>query len=241
MRTRYRCAGIAVVAWLATPAFAGTLSIVDNIPGAFIDISMTGTPLGLSDNGEAVVMTTISNAVFSSGSVVVANNGGIGYSLADPNLAPDNEPLPSLRAFGGNQALLGFWDDIGNTVGGDVYVEELADRLVVQWDDKPFADDPAARITFQLQVIDGAIPGPTPYAQFLYADVEGNRAGGGQSATIGYQDGGTGFNTVQWSFNKQFAVLNGTVLSLIPEPGTAALVMIGGIVAVGRHSRRRRG
>ncbi len=65
----------------------------------------------------------------------------------------------------------------------------------------------------------------------IYADVEQPRADGGGSATIGYQDGGAGFNSVEWSFNTSGAVSNGTVLSLIPEPTSLLLVIIGGLAA----------
>lgn len=215
------------------------LSIVNDLPGSYIDISGTGTPLGIAGDDEATIFTTISNGVFPAGAVIVGNNGGAGFgSPPDDNLGPVNEPLPSVNAFGGGQSLLPFWDDIGNTIG-DVYWQELSDRLIVQWEMKQF-EDSTDTVTFQLQVIAPA-PGPVQiYAQLLYRDVEQPRALGGISATIGYQDGIGGiFNDVQWSFNQQFAVRNGTILSLIPEPGTAALLAAGGLCALRRHRVRR--
>ena len=44
---------------------------------AFIDISATGTPLNLTDDGEADIVTTVGNALMPAGAVTVGNNGGI--------------------------------------------------------------------------------------------------------------------------------------------------------------------
>ncbi|MDQ2985544.1 MAG: PEP-CTERM sorting domain-containing protein [Armatimonadota bacterium] len=61
------------------------------------------------------------------------------------------------------------------------------------------------------------------FAQFIYDDIQGTGWQGGTSATIGYMDGPSGANTgnnMQWSFNTAGSVSNGTVISIIPEPGT---------------------
>lgn len=211
---------------LASAAHAQVLSIVDNLPGDFTDISRTGTPLNLSGNLEAQINTTIGNQVFSAGRVIVANNGGLGFDPLDPNLAPDNEQLPSNAAFGRAQGALAFWDNINNVVG-DVYWQEIGDTLIVQWHNNTFQGSQDTS-RFQIKIFE---PSPTPLvmvlAQFIYDDIEQPRAGGGVSATIGYQDGGAGFNDVQWSFNTAGAVSNGTVLSLVPEPGSAVLMAVG--------------
>ncbi len=203
------------------------LFIVDTEPGTFIDISDSGISLGISGNDEAIINTTISNTVFPGGDVVVGNNGGLGFGdLTDPNLPPLNEEIPSAAAFGGGQALFGFWDDIDNTYG-DVFYEVRTDRLIVQWDGKQFTDS-TDTLTFQIQIFDDVRGGNPIYAQIIYTDIEQPRADGGGSATIGNQDGGAGFNDVQWSFNTSGAVSNGMVLSLIPEPASLALIVIGG-------------
>ena len=110
----------------------------------------------------------------------------------------------------------------------------LAYKTWLQWDGKQFTDS-TDTVTFQLQIFEGVRGGNPIYAQMIYADVEQPRADGGGSATIGYQDGGAGFNSVQWSFNLSGAVSNGTVLSLIPEPASLALIAIGAWVS---HRRR---
>jgi hypothetical protein len=229
MLTRSGLALIALAVLVAASAPA-QLVIVDTEPGIFIDISESGIGLGISGDEEAPISTPISNAVFPGGEVWVGNNGALGFGeLPDTNLPALNEPIFNNAAFGGGQALCGFWDDIDDTYG-DIYYENREDVLIVQWDGKEFADS-TDTVTFQLQIFDGVRGGNPIYAQMIYVDVQQPRADGGGSATIGYQDGGAGFNSVEWSYNTSGAVSNGTVLSLIPEPASLLLVIIGGLAA----------
>ena len=122
---------------VAANADAGTLQIVDNLPGNFVDISQTGgTPLNLGDDEEVDIGTFPGNFVLLSGSVVVGNNGGLGFGNATvSDLAPGNEPIPSTSAFLGGQAALVFWDDIDDKQG-DVFFSQAADLLIVQWNNR---------------------------------------------------------------------------------------------------------
>lgn len=210
---------------------AGPLLFVDHLPGTFLDISTTGAPLGLSGDLSATITSTVSNAVFPAGNVVVGNNGGIAFgSLPSTFLQPGNEPIPSAGAFGGGQSLLPYWDDIGNTIG-EIHYLRIRAALIVQWTQKPF-EGSTDTATFQIQVFDG-VPDPPNggiYAQFIYLDIEQPRASGGAGATIGYQNGPAGYHDAQWSFDTVGAVSNGTVLSLIPEPST--LFLLAGMLPV---------
>lgn len=218
-------------------------------PGQFIDISIDRPSLGLTDDGVSErILFTRPNLVLQQGFVRVGNNGGVGFfgtanREGAEDLPPDNEPLPSQNAFGGDQAMLPFWDDPGADIGG-VYYEELVDRVVVQWDlnfkpslltgpERPF------RGSWQLQIFDNSLITGNAFAQFIYREIEDVPAFGGAIATIGYQDGGRGFNTVQYSFNQAGVVQDGTVitweLSPIPAPGTIVL----GAVALACTRRRR--
>ena len=225
-----RISAIVVAAGLVAPAWAA-LTIVDTEPGTFIDISGIGEILPLSGDLSVSRTTTISNAVFPAGEWWVGNNGGIGVpTLPSSFLAPMNAPLPSTDAFGGGKCMLGYWDDIGNTVG-HVYWAQLPDRLVVEWANRQF-EDSTDTLTFEMQIFDN--PSNSIYAQVLFSDIEQPRADGGKSSTIGYQKAGTPLdnvqerdNDVQWSYNTAGAVANGTVLSLMPEPASAALLLLG--------------
>ena len=194
-------------------ARAGQLTLVDDLPGTFIDISKTGgTPLNLGDDEEVEIGTFAGNLVFAPGIVVVANNGGLGFGHETvTDLEPLNEPIPSDSAFLGGQAALAFWDDIDDKEG-DVFFTELDGRLIVQWNDRPLVDDPSQTVRFQIQIFDELDPQGV-FAQFIFDDA--SNAGGGASATIGYQDGGAGLGDVEWSFNTAGAVADGTVLSLV--------------------------
>lgn len=233
MRQRVCVALAALVIVAAGVAGADPVQIVDDIPGAFIDIAATGELLPIGDEGEALITTDIGNGLLPAGNVVVANNGGIAFNPPDMDLAPGNENLPSQGAFGGGQALMPYWDDIGNDVGG-VYYQALDDRLIVQWENRFIGtseNGEAGFITFQVQVFDRSEAG-NPYFQFIYEDMAA--AGYGASATIGYQDGGAGFNDDVWSLNTPGAIADGVVLTALPEPGSV------GLLAVALLARRRR-
>jgi len=204
------------------PPPAATCMLVSNLPGTWIDISATGTPLNLTDDGEVDIATTIGNATFPAGTARVGSNGGVRFAGTGTELAFTNAALPAAGAFNlTSQALLGFWDDV-NTVGGtvgNIYWQETQGRLIIQWQAAGFFAQPSTEtVTFQIQVPSGS---GNIKAQFLYQDVAGTRANGGGSATIGYQAGNGPLDFAQWSFNTPAAVANGTVLSLVPiGPGT---------------------
>ena len=222
MQVRNAIGVLALLAVIAANARAQTLQIVDDLPGKFIDISKTGgTPLHLGDDEEVEIGTLPGNFVFLTGTVVVGNNGGMGFgSLPNNDLAAVNQAIPSDDAFGGGQAALPFWDDIDDKEG-DVYFLLGEDRVIVQWNDRNLAGT-GDTVDFQVQVFYGAGPEDI-IAQYLFADIEQPGAGGGVSASIGYQDGGAGFGDFQWSFDTADAVGNGTVLSLILVHNTHAV------------------
>jgi subtilisin family serine protease len=180
-----------------------------NDAGQFVDISGTGTALGLSDDGEAIVSTTVGNGLFPAGSITIGNNGAI---IAQPGAQVDysNGSLPDANW---NTALLPFWDDIDAT-NGNVYWEETLvngiNTLIVQWHERPHYDDSGAA-TFQVQVFE---TGPI-VARFAYEDVifgDANDNGGG--ATIGVQvDSGDAYTISQDSAS----VFNGDVIDIIVQ------------------------
>lgn len=223
------CCAALVVA-LALTGFAGaeTLQIVNTLPGTWIDIS-DGTPLNIANDDVADIDSLVGNAVFPAGTWHVGNNGAVGFG-ASTVMPAVTQPIPTAQLFNGDQSLAPFADDIGDD-GGNVFWARRphpglrADVLIIQWHDQKFkgSDD---RARFQIQIF--SAPGPNHiYAQMLYNDIQQPWPNGGAIATIGYQNGAAGFNDVQWSYHQAGAVLNGTVLSLVPEPGAAAIVLLG--------------
>jgi hypothetical protein len=195
------------------PAATAQLSIVSNLPGTFVDISATGTPLSLADDAEVDITTTIGNALLPAGTVRVASNGGARFRGTGTELGITNTTLPNVAAFSlESQSLLPFWDDINTVSGtaGQIYWQETMGMLIVQWHDVAFfgaAGQGTAR--FQLQVPSTG----TTWARYIYPDISQTRPNGGASATIGYQAAGWG-NDVQFSFNTAGAVIDGSVLTL---------------------------
>ena len=215
---RLMIACIAALAWVVPGgAFAQTLQLIDNPRlGEFIDITDTGQPLVLPDEGEAQIGTFGGSFVLLPGLIVVGMNGGVGFgNFTITDLEPVNQPIPSGDAFFGGQALLAYWDDIDDKEG-DVLSQVLEDRRIVQWNFGNF-DGTGSTLKLQVQIFETSAPTGI-YAQLLYK-IEGPSAGAGGSATIGYQDGTAGFGDIEFSFNELDTVTDGTVLSLmIPSP-----------------------
>jgi len=193
---------------------SGQMAIVNNLPGSFTDISQTGTFVDLGDEDEAFAfLLPISNAVFPFGSsVIIGNNGGVGFSPPFTDLGPVPAPLPSFAAFGAGKSLLPYWADIGNHVGA-VHWQQIGNTVIIQWTSKRSkpANVPG---TFQIKIIGSStLVEECIYAQFIYQDIQGPGWQGGANACIGFQD--ELLPSVQWSFLQANAVHDGTVLSLV--------------------------
>jgi hypothetical protein len=225
---RIRCVALAAVLVLACTAGAETLQIVGNLPGTWIEISQTGTPLNIANDDVADINSAVGNAVFPAGTCHVGNNGGVGFG-ASAVMPAVTQAIPNSQLFNGDQALAPFADDIGDD-GGNVFWSQQAVAgaratvLIIEWYDQKF-NGSNDRGRFEIQIF--SAPGPNHiYAQMLYYDIERPWPNGGAIATIGYQNGAAGFNDVQWSYHQAGAVANGTVLSLVPEPQALALLLM---------------
>ena len=193
--------------------------------GGFVDIVGFGQQQLLGEDGEAVleVGEFQGNTIFLPGAIIVGQNGGLGFGNAEvTELGADNEPIPSDQAFAGGQAALAFWDDIDDKEGDVLFARiandpVLSDRLIVQWEYINF-DGLASNLAIQAHIIDN-FEATGFYAQYVYR-IEGPAASAGESATIGYQDGITGYGDLQHTFNQPGAVTDGAVISMIiPKPG----------------------
>ena len=199
--------GVASV--IGTSVGVAVLFQQSNDAAAFVDISSTGTALGLGDEGEATITTTVGNLLFPAGDVTVGNNGGI-LAGGGRELSRANQSLPDSSL--GN-ALLVLWDDIDDDTG-NVYWEERdingINTLIVQWDNRPQFIN-IGNATFQLQLFE---TGPV-LARYAYPDIDFGNASfdGGASATIGVQlDSAT---AVQFSRNSA-VLMNDDVLDVLP-------------------------
>lgn len=232
---------LVMVAWVALPATAVPVTMVNNLPGAFVDISGTGQDLMLMNDQETEITTTIGNSVLPAGSVTVGINGGIAFNAAaNAQLDPTNDTIANGTAFGGARSLLANWDNLDDDPKdpvSKVFFEEIGGVAVVQFN--RLLDDDATRalsvVTFQIQIMPaGTFVGATEvFSQFIYPAIVPT---GGASSTVGYFDAAMGNNNVEFSFNTPGALSNGDVVSLIrvPEP-SSMLLLLGGMGLVGRR------
>jgi hypothetical protein len=196
-------------------------SVVSTRPAVlgFVNISGTGTPLGLTDDGSAtVVMPFVLDAVATS-TVRVSNNGGVGFGQFSVLSVP-NTALPSTGAFNGDPSMLVYWTDLDATTG-NVYFQTVGSApsrtFIVQWHNRPEYPGDAGldgdEATFQLQIFETPVTGVV--AQYLYSDTNFLNAGlnDGASATVGFQRSST--DAAQWSFDTPGAVTPAVVLSLL--------------------------
>lgn len=240
MRTQCSAAAAAAVSVLFAAAASGQVVIVNNVSGSFVDISTTGTPLNLTDDGQTTITSGILSQFFGTNVVTVSNNMAVGFGplAASGAAGPVNTPIPSGNLFGGQQSVAVLWDNPGPGTGGlsNVFYQEFSDSYVIQWNMLP-KGDPNSTATMELQVFGGAARRGEVYAQWLFQDVE--QAGVRNVGTIGYQSGiDTQRNSVQWSFNDVEAIQDGTVLTLTLAPTPGALMVFAGLLPLSRRRRR---
>ncbi|HRQ63285.1 MAG TPA: hypothetical protein PKZ76_00215 [Xanthomonadaceae bacterium] len=171
-----------------------------SVPYDFIDISATGTPLNLTDDGEANVTMPFTFTFYGTTSnlVRIGNNGGILFATTTGDVAFTNTALPNAAH---PLTIFPFWDDLDEETG-NVYHQTLGtapDRVfVVQWHERPHFPGSiiSEHVTFQALLFEGS-----GEILFQYADVDfGDPAlNGGASATVGLNKNDT--TAVQFSFN----------------------------------------
>ncbi|XZE51685.1 S8 family serine peptidase [Planctomycetaceae bacterium SH139] len=161
--------------------------LIDEAPNFFVDISETGTPLDLVDDGVAQITTTIGNSLMPAGDVRISNNGVIvSGTTGIPNYVNSRIPTNSLNTF-----LAPFWDDLTDSTG-NVYWEEVViddvPTLIVQWQDRMHFNLPTGEgVTFQAQIYPD--DGSELRVRYVYNDITfgTETLNFGASATIGAQ------------------------------------------------------
>jgi hypothetical protein len=200
----------------AASTASGQYEIVSHVPGTWIDIAATGTPLSLGDDQSIQISNTVSNE-FLPANAWVNSNGSIGAGEFNDFL---NTMLPN-SSFHGGRGLAMFWDDLDPELGGTIHWQQIGSTLVVQFTDVPFWGSAAETNTFQVQVFSS---GDT-YAQFLYQGTMGTDRQRGYNATIGGQlDPST---AVQY-FTYPELLSFGTVLTLRADANPVGACCLGG-------------
>jgi len=161
--------------------------LIDEAANFFVDISGTGTPLDLVDDGVAQITTTVGNSLMPAGDVRVSNNGVIvSGATGIPNYVNSSIPTSSLNTF-----LAPFWDDLTDSTGNVFWEEVVIDdvpTLIVQWQDRMHFNLPTGDgVTFQAQIYPD--DGSELRVRYIYNDITFG-AGSfdfGASATLGAQ------------------------------------------------------
>jgi hypothetical protein len=194
--------------------------IVENLPGVFTDISITGTFITNGDDSSVPFFSSVVNALVPDPNLFASTNGVISSTQFT---SWSNTALPAPAA---GLAFFPFWDDLfadptqGGAVLHQAVVEGGINVHIVQWNNlRTFGGGSGSSTgTFQVKLFES---GPV-LAQYIYDEVNyaGTANANGGSATVGYQaDAGVG-NNLQYSFN-QPVIMNGMVLSLISAGGGA--------------------
>jgi hypothetical protein len=170
--------------------------------GNFVDITQTGTALGLDEEGLADVTMPFSFNFYGTTSnlVSISNKGGIVFA-SDWGLPFLNSELPAVVI--GAPAIMPLWDDFASDMG-DVFYDTRGvapnRRFIVEWFDRVHVDGQSNTdgATFELILDeDGTIHfeyADVAYSGFDNSDGDPDDCTGGICATIGLQNDMTLYN-----------------------------------------------
>jgi hypothetical protein len=191
---------------------------VENLPGVFTDISITGTFITNGDDSSVPFFSSVVNEIAPDPNLFASTNGVISSRQFT---SWSNVQLPAATA---GRAFFPFWDDLfaDPAQGGAIYhqaaVEGGINIHIIQFNElRTYAGGAGSSTgTFQVKIFES---GPI-LAQYIYQNVDflGTPGGNGLSATVGYQAAGTIGNELQYSYNNPI-ILSGMVLSLVPVGG----------------------
>ena len=167
----------------------------------WIDITGTGTALGILDDNEANITIPFSFEFYgvSSTALRIGNNGGIIFNATSGDLLAGNLTLPTANWARG---MVAYWDDIDDETG-NVYWEvqgvEPNRQLIVEWYNRPHYNNTGS-VTFEMILYER-----TNAIVFQYADVGFGSASydSGVSATVGIQGSSTAADSLYllYSYN----------------------------------------
>ncbi len=187
-----------------------TYRYTDAMPYAFDDISTTGTPLGLGDEGYAYFSIPFTFRFYCEDYTAVAvGSNGLIYFIDDAS-GYKNVCIPGANEDGIPAFIAPLWDDLNPGRAGEIYIQVKGNapnrKLVVQWEGVPhYSGD--GTVTFQAILCErnGAI-------LFQYQDVDFGDASydDGASATVGIQldpSTGTGYSCDRAALSDKHAIL----------------------------------
>ncbi len=157
-----------------------------------------GTPLGLSDDGEAGVTLPFPFEFYGlqSSDLVIGNNGAILFGATSGEVSFTNEDLSSSST---DDIIAVFWDDIDSDTG-DVYYKTVGTapsrRFVIEWYDRPHYYYNTGDATFEMILYEESNDIKFQYLDTVFGDSDYDY---GASATVGIR--GSDDNYLQYSYN----------------------------------------
>ena len=184
------------------------------LPGVmynWIDISATGTPLNLYDDGQANITLPFSFVFYGAASTALSvnNNGGVLFNAPDQSFVYVNQPLVTATI---DNLIAPFWDDLDGTAGNVYYqlIGTAPNRIfVVEWYNRPHYSN-IGSATFEMLLHEGS-----NLITFQYQDVDfGDAAYNyGASATVGLRQSGSKY--IEYSYNSP-VLTNGLAIRFAP-------------------------
>ncbi len=147
---------------LGTPGGSGACYpySMSSIPGAFEDVSGTGTIVSLSSDYTGIAQVnlpapfTYFGVTYNSFSVTICGIMTMGYTLtAAHDTAQD--VLPSPNAPNGTLAI--FWDRIVRNTNGEIYVQRRSNYTIVSWQDFRIYAQGGNQVNFQIKLFDNGV------------------------------------------------------------------------------------
>ncbi len=186
----------------------------------WMDISGTGTSMGLSDDSYFFPIDlpwTFDFYGTGNTQIAVGSNGTVYFEDAYLGLA--NGPIPGTTAYTPQVFIAGYWDDLNPGAGGDVLFEIVGEEpnrmLIVQWQDVPhFGGDPADGVTYQVKLLEGS-----NNILVQYLDPSSEAGGGATEGIQGDPDPVVDFG-LQYGFDQAILTADLAICYVHPLTGT---------------------
>lgn len=180
----------------------------------WVEISGTGTPLGLGDDDSDFVLLPFTFNYFGTNQSQVFVNSNGNLTFVGPFLGYSNHCLPTSER---QDIIAGLWDDLYPPSGGGVYFETRGTApnrmFIVEWSDVPHYSN-VGDATFEIILKEGNNDILFQYLDVDFGDISFDN---GVSATVGIQNTPDSCESVSYScddavISDQFAILFSSLL-----------------------------
>jgi hypothetical protein len=216
------------------------------VPYDLRDVSATGFNVGLDNSDDATAVVPIGFTFWFYGQpyteVEISSNGFISFTPTGASGCCSGQSIPSPG--GVDNFIAGYWEDLFPGGGGAVRTQTLgpvgAREFVVGYYNVPDLDFPAESInTFEIILYESSHAIELQYDQIQYDRVDNKVVGienfnGTDGIQLLYVPASASLNNGDLLLSEE-----GYLITLVPEPAAAALVVLGIVGSIGRVRRRR--